>query len=201
MSMPELHALVLAAGRSQRFGSPKQQAQIEGVALLERVVMVAVQAFPAAHVTVVLGHDSGTLRRLVEPHGALICRNDDYDEGIGASIRAGMQSVPATAGGVLILLGDQVAVTAADLATLAAAWRSQPERRVAAEYGGTAGVPAIFPASDFPTLASLAGDRGAQRLLHAGESNLVTVPMPSAAIDIDTTADLEAFRAGRLLKT
>ncbi len=134
------------------------------------------------------------------PHGAHVCRNDDYDEGIGSSIRAGMRSLPATASGVLILLADQVAVTVADLAMLVAAWRSQPERRVAAAYGGTAGVPAIFPASDFPALARLAGDRGAQRLLHAGESSLVTMPMPSAAIDIDTTADLEAFRTAREFK-
>ncbi|MCE7896899.1 MAG: nucleotidyltransferase family protein, partial [Gammaproteobacteria bacterium PRO8] len=54
------------------------------------------------------------------------------------------------------------------------------------------GVPAIFPRHSWPALMRLQGDRGASGLL-AAAATLTTVPMPSAASDIDTRADLERW--------
>jgi molybdenum cofactor cytidylyltransferase len=88
------------------------------------------------------------------------------------------------------MLVDQAAVTAEDLKRLASAWRRQPDYIVAARYGMTTGVPAIFPRSVFPDLASLRGDVGARVLLQRNPDRVVRVPMASAAIDIDTPEDL-----------
>lgn len=53
-------------------------------------------------------------------------------------------------------------------------------------------MPAIFPRSQFPALMALRGDRGAQTLLRSPKSHVSAVPMPSAAMDIDTPEDLAA---------
>ncbi len=52
---------------------------------------------------------------------------------------------PRCAGALLLLLGDQVAVTADDLRRLYASWRRHPVLIAAALYAGAPGLPAIFP--------------------------------------------------------
>jgi len=121
--------------------------------------------------------------------------NQDWREGLGSSIRAGVARLPASCAGVLLLLADQAAVSADDLRRLAGAWRKQPQYLVAALYAGISGVPAIFPRSSFRELSELRGDTGARALLRRNSDRLVRVPMPSAAIDVDTPEDLLALQA------
>jgi len=61
---------------------------------------------------------------------------------------------------------------------------------VAADHGTALGVPVVFPADLLPEVASVRGDGGARSVLWGYSSRVVTVPMPSAALDIDTTHDL-----------
>ena len=102
---------------------------------------------------------------------------------------------PATCSAVMLLLADQAAVTADDLRRLAGSWRKQPQQIAAALYGGACGAPAIFPRSSFRALAELRGDTGARTLLLRNPDRVVRVPMPSAAIDVDTPEDLLALEA------
>ena len=95
----------------------------------------------------------------------------------------------------MLLLADQPLVSADDLRRLAGTWRKQPQYIAAALYSGTTGVPAIFPRSLFQALLQLRGDAGARALLRRNTDRVVRVPMPSAAIDIDTPEDLLAVAA------
>lgn len=192
---PALHAIVLAAGASTRFGSPKQLVRIDGRPLLHAIVSRAVEV--AGHsVTVVLGAHAGELTPLLRHTPASVLVNRDWEEGIGSSIRAGMSQVPGAVAGVLLMLADQPAVSADDLRRLAGAWRRQPDSILAAQYSGVAGVPAIFPRWAFRDLADLRGDRGAQALLHRYADRAARLRMPSAALDIDRPEDLLALETG-----
>ncbi len=189
MSDPGLHVIVLAAGAATRFGSPKQLAQVNGRPLLHLAVARAVE-IAGQSVTVVLGANAADLAPLLRHTGASMVINRDWSEGMGSSVRAGVAGIPAAADGALLMLADQPAVTADDLRRLVNTWRGQPNHIVAAQYAGTAGVPAIFPREDFAALSALRGDAGARALLRRGGDRLVRVPLPSAAIDIDTPEDL-----------
>jgi molybdenum cofactor cytidylyltransferase len=189
VSDPNLHVIVLAAGAATRFGSPKQLARLNGHPLLHLAVARAVQ-IAGQSVTVVLGANAAELAPLLRHTGASMVINRDWTEGLGSSVRAGVAGIPAAADGALLMLADQPAVTADDLRRLVHAWRVQPNHIVAAQYAGTAGVPAIFAREDFAALASLRGDAGARALLRRAGARLVRVPVPSAAIDIDTPEDL-----------
>jgi len=184
-----LHAIVLAAGASTRFGSAKQLARVAGRPLLHTAVARAADVAGSA-VTVVLGARAAELSPLLTHSQASVVINRDWREGMASSIRAGVARLPASCTAVLLMLVDQAAVTAEDLKRLASAWRRQPDYIVAARYGMTTGVPAIFPRSVFPGLASLRGDVGARVLLQRNPDRVVRVPMASAAIDIDTPEDL-----------
>jgi molybdenum cofactor cytidylyltransferase len=188
----QLHALVLAAGASTRFGSPKQLVRVNGRPLLHAAVSRAVEV--AGHsVTVVLGANAGVLSSLLRHTPASIAINREWSEGLSSSLRAGLAALPGAADAVLVCLADQAAVTAEDLRRLVGAWRRAPDCIVAALYCGDVGAPAIFPRWTFRDLGELRGDRGARALMQRHSERLVRVLMPSAAIDIDTPEDLLAL--------
>lgn len=186
---PALHALILAAGASRRFGSPKQLLRIDGRPMLHAALSRAVEVAGNA-VTVVLGAHAAELTPLLSHSPASIVINRDWETGMASSIRAGIARLPGTVDGVLILLVDQPAITADDLRRLVSAWRRQSEYIAAAQYGSTTGAPAIFPQWCFRELAELHGDRGAGALLQRHAERVVRVPMASAAQDVDTPEDL-----------
>lgn len=187
-----LHILVLAAGASRRLGQPKQLVKLAGRPALHGVVANAV-ALAGSAVTVVIGAHAQELTRLLAHTPASVVVNRQWEEGMAASIRRGLAALPSTCEAVLILLGDQVAVTADDLKRLASAWKEQEGVIAAATYDRHVGVPAIFPRICFSELAELRGDQGARKILERNNYRLVRVPMSNAAIDLDTPEDLAAL--------
>jgi len=187
-----LHVLVLAAGPSSRLGQPKQLVRLAGRPALHRVVTQAV-ALAGHAVTVVIGAHAREMTRLLTHSPASVIVNRQWEQGLASSIRHGISSLPPGCDAVLILLGDQVAVSAEDLKRLASAWKGQDSVIAASVYQRQIGVPAIFPRWCFPELTRLRGDRGAKEVLERNAHRLVHVPMPNAAVDLDTPEDLAAL--------
>ena len=193
-SPAEFHVLVLAAGASTRLGSPKQLARVRGRPALQIVVETAT-AVAAQSVTVVVGAHAADIMPMLSRKGVSTAVNRRWDEGLGASLRAGIAALPSSCAAVLVVLGDQVALTPDDLRRLAAAWKGQDSVIAAAVYQGRPGVPAIFPRWCFEELAQIKGDQGAKHVIQRHLSRLVQVPMPNAAIDLDTPEDLARLNA------
>jgi len=184
-----LYAIVLAAGASTRFGSPKQLVRIAGRPLLHAAVTRAAEVTGNALI-VVLGAGAGELAPLLKHSPGSVVVNRHWREGLASSIRAGVARLPATCAGVMLVLADQAAVTSDDLRRLAGTWRRRPQSIVAALYAGTTGAPAIFPRSTFTELAALRGDAGARSVLRRSADRVIRVPMPAAELDLDTPEDL-----------
>ena len=184
-----LHAIVLAAGASTRFGSAKQLVRIGERPLLSLVAGRAAEVVGHALI-VVLGARAAELAPLLKHSPASVVINREWSEGLASSIRAGIARLPASCDGVMLVLADQARVTVEDLRRLAGAWRRQPLCVAAARYGATVGVPAIFPRHLFGELRELRGDTGARALLKRHADRLTKVTMASAAFDLDTPDDL-----------
>jgi molybdenum cofactor cytidylyltransferase len=184
-----LHAIVLAAGASTRFGSAKQLVRIGDRPLLTLVAGRAAEVVGHALI-VVLGAGAAELSPLLKHSPGSVVVNRDWREGLASSIRAGVARLPSSCAGVMLVLADQACVTAEDLRRLAGVWRRQPLCIAAASYAATVGVPAIFPRHHFGELSELKGDNGARALLRRHVDRLVKVPMPGAAFDLDTPDDL-----------
>lgn len=191
---PSLHLLVLAAGAGTRFGSAKQLARINGQPMLRTVLGRAIEV-AGNSVSVVLGAHAAEIAPLLGRMPATVVVNQNWREGLASSIRAGIERLPGSCSAAMLVLADQPTVSAADLQRLVDAWRCAPQSIVAAQYGGIAGAPVIFPRSDFGALRELRGDRGAQLLLRRYEARVIKVPVPAAAVDIDTPEDLATIAA------
>lgn len=184
------HILILAAGASSRLGQPKQLVKLGGRPALHMTVSNAV-AVAAQAVTVVVGAHAAALTPMLKRTSASWVLNRTWEEGMGSSIRAGIAALPIGCEAVLILLGDQVAVSPDDLKRLVSAWNGESTVIAAAQYEQQTGVPAIFPAFCFSELAALRGDQGAKAVLHRYRDRVVRVAMPNAAVDLDTPDDLQ----------
>jgi molybdenum cofactor cytidylyltransferase len=185
---PSLYAVVLAAGASTRFGSPKQLVRFEGQLLLHRALAAAAEA--AAAVTIVLGAHAAEIAAILPPSRASVLVNRDWQEGIASSLRAAVRALPGACDAVLIMLADQPLVVASSLMQLSNTWRSRPRQIIASRYSDVIGVPAIFPRWCFNDLCGLRGDQGARVLISHYADHVQAIPLPEAAVDIDQPEDL-----------
>lgn len=187
--------LLLAAGRASRMrGGDKLLEEVAGHPLIATMARRAATVAPCRVTLPDIDHP----RAAALPPGTLIIPVPDADEGMAASIRAGARDLPDTTTGLMILPGDMPDLTAADLQTLANAWRSDPghiHRATASD--GTPGHPVIFPAYLFDNLRALTGDTGARALLKTHTTRHVALPDRHALTDLDTPEDWAAWRARR----
>ena len=188
-----LAGLLLAAGGATRFGSPKVLAHYRGEALVRRAVHLLGPRCPGG-VHVVVGAAADAVRAALLAERVTLVDNPDWPRGLSTSLVRGVASLPPSVDAVLILLGDQPAVTSEDLDALIAAWQVEPELIAAASFSGRLGAPVIMPRTFWPQLAALRGDQGARSLLewHAEHT---AVAMPHAALDVDTPDDLARLEA------
>jgi CTP:molybdopterin cytidylyltransferase MocA len=190
----KLAGIVLAAGGGTRFGAPKQLARLGGETLVHRAARLALGCCPAGVVVVTgAGADEveAELSQLARM-GVTPVRNPDWAGGMALSLASGLRALPGDAAAALVLLCDQAAVDAADLARLVEGWAAAPGRIAAAAFDGVRGVPAIFPRNTWALLQALRGDRGAAGVI-AAQPEVSAVAMPHAALDVDTRADLDAM--------
>jgi molybdenum cofactor cytidylyltransferase len=188
-----LAGIVLAAGAARRFGTAKQMAEWRQETLIGRAVRLA-QTVSDAGVIVVTGAHADAVGQRLTSSAVLTVFNPAWAEGLSTSLAAGAAALPPEAKACLILLCDQPAVDAADLYRLIESWDGAPEDAAAAAFDNTLGAPAIFPRHHWPGLMAQRGDRGARALL-AALPRVTAVPMPHAALDVDTPADLQRLSA------
>ena len=190
-------ALVLAAGSSNRLGTPKQLLPVDGRPLVRHVVEAA-NASSCDAVAVILGAHAQRIEGAIGGLDVVMLPNTRWIEGMAASIRVGVAWADAQDfDAVMIVVADQLRITRDHLDALVLAHR---ERNVisASKYCGVLGVPAVFPRSAFASLMALAGDRGARDVLRASSDDVAEVAWDDGAFDIDVPADLSRLTPRRL---
>jgi molybdenum cofactor cytidylyltransferase len=184
--MRSVGIIILAAGASTRFGTPKQLAIFQGQTLLQRAIDAALGSV-CRPIVVVLGANADLIAPQIT--AAVETRiNPDWNSGMGSSIRCGLSAIEHQADAAIITLCDQPFITSETLNRLA---HAADHRLVAAEYGNSIGVPALFGREYFPALRALKDSSGAKQLLTHNIEKVVRLQCPEAAVDIDTTEDYE----------
>ena len=190
--------LLLAAGASTRMGRPKQLLPYHGRTLLRHAAETAVAA-GCAPIVLVTGALHDKLLAEIVGLPILTVHNPDWETGMASSIRAGLAAVAAAAPrAVLVMLTDQPLVTPELLRQLIVQQHATQAPIVAAAYGETLGVPAIFDKSLLPELLKLQGAQGAGRLIAQLGAAVGQVAFPAGLLDVDTPAQYTALLQGSL---
>ncbi|MCS6153526.1 molybdenum hydroxylase accessory protein, YgfJ family [Shewanella baltica] len=222
-SSKRLLIVVLAAGESKRFEGVKLAQLIPSLSAtgiseqaiisthVERLQQLYCQdldlerqetpSLQHSSLLIILGAHQPILQPLLaelhsrQPFDILV--NPQWQTGLASSVSLAASYVKEQGfDAMLLTLADQVALSVEDYRQLILMWH-KTGKEVAAHYLDDLGVPAIFNASTLPLFTHLSGDRGAKSILkqQAQQGALVAITLPSAAIDIDTQADLASWLA------
>ena len=189
---PAFEAVVLAAGSGSRFGGGKLLAAWNAGVLLEGALAAALAA-PVRSVTVVVGADSEAVAAAARDFDArvLVVHAADHAEGMGASLRTGIASLPPDTAGAFVFLGDMPRAPHAVLQPMADALRAGA-LAAAPVFGGRRGNPVLLSSALFPQLLALTGDAGARGVLQGLGDRLALVESPDDGVlfDVDEPGDL-----------
>ncbi|KQC37052.1 GNAT family N-acetyltransferase [Frankia sp. ACN1ag] len=197
---PTVAGLLLAAGAGRRMGRAKALVELGGETLAARGVRLLADG-GCAPVVVVVGaaaDEVGAALAALAAAGPRLVRAEGWAEGIGGSLRAGLEALAGTgAHAAVVTLVDQPGLTAAavrrliDAAAPAAAYRRYAA--LTATYRGRPGHPVLLRRAVWADVAGLArGEVGARAWLRAHPDAVGRVACDGLGTpaDVDTPADL-----------
>jgi CTP:molybdopterin cytidylyltransferase MocA len=179
-------AVILAAGESRRFGSPKQLAMLGDRTLLEHVLELAWRIGLRPVVAVV---PIWLSRPASADAGVSWVRNAHPERGLSHSLRLGLGALPPHVTGTMILLGDQPLVEEAHLRAILAARGQRPI--IATLSQGLAMPPLLLERAAFALADSLSGDVGLRGLLREQGDRVTGIAPAQPASDVDVPDDLD----------
>lgn len=186
-------AVVLAAGRSSRMGTPKQLLPFGQSTVLGSVVDGLKQA-RLDRIIVVLGHESEKIRAAVRASGVEFATNPDHSLGMFSSVQAGVRALRPDTKAFLICLGDQPSIRGETI-------RALVEKFLAVGRGigipfaeNDQGHPLFVDGKYLNELQMMAPTLTLKHFLAAHGDDIAQLPIDDDAVlrDIDTRDDYEA---------
>jgi len=189
--MGEVVGVVLGAGKSSRFGEPKQLLPFEDTTLLGQAVRNA-NASDLDRVVVVLGRASEALRVSLDFGRAVVVENTAYGTGCASSLLAGLDAAGEDCDALALLLGDQPGVRAQFIDLALSEWLRERPWASVTSYRGELGHPFVFARDAFGELCGLHGDKAVWKLIEAYPERVSRIEVDAALPpDVDTPEDYE----------
>jgi molybdenum cofactor cytidylyltransferase len=188
-------AIVLAAGSSSRMGQSKQLLKIGTESLLRKTIRT-VQDSGIDQLVVVLGAHEHDHRQEIIDLAVHIAVNSEWQKGMGASLKCGVQFVSEqfpSCETILVTVCDQPLLTSSHLKKLSETFQSANRSIVTSFYSGSPGVPVLFHRSMFQKLLNMDDQHGAKKLIKDHIDLTSRIDFPEGSVDLDTPDDLKEF--------
>jgi len=189
-----ISAIVLAAGMSKRMGTPKQLLRLDGKTLLEHT-LANVRASGVSEIVLVLGFAAESIEKELSTEDVRIVRNQDYQQGMGTSLRIGLAALDPQATAALIVLADQPFVQPGTFNQLIACHEESKPQIVIPMFNGFRGNPVLLDRSVFAELQNLTGDIGCRAIFGNHTENIRKLEVNDIGIllDIDSQEEYKKF--------
>jgi molybdenum cofactor cytidylyltransferase len=176
-------------------GTVKQLLRMDDRPLLQHV-LDNVRASEVKDIILVLGSSAEAIRRGIDARDVRMVFNENYQQGMGTSLKAGLSAVDSETQAALIVLADQPFVRPATLDQLIAEHRRSRPQIVIPTYRGFRGNPVLLDRSVFLEVMALGGDIGCRAIFGDHPQGILKVPVDDVGIllDIDRQGDFEALR-------
>ena len=205
--MADCAAILLAAGRSRRFGEQnKLLANVAGRPLVLHVASAFAHAMPTARRILVVGPDGADICSACAAQVTETALNPAPERGLASSIAVGVRALldaETRVAGVIVSQTDMPGLTAGVIERLLDAFATAGRGRIVfpTDRTGRQRTPVVWPASFFERLAKLEGDSGGKSLIAEAASRGQTAAVElgsheaDAVVDIDTQSQLADWRA------
>jgi molybdenum cofactor cytidylyltransferase len=187
---PMISAILLAAGKSQRMGKPKQLMPFGQSTIVEQAIDNLLGS-AVDEVIVVVGYRAKEVTKTIAAKSVKIMFNPNYQQGMSTSIIAGLILVDPKSQAVMLALGDQPLVDSQTINRLIDEFYNHGKGIAIPTYQGRRGHPITFAIKYKQKLLELKGDVGGREIIkdHPGDILEVAVDSESVISDIDTRAD------------
>ncbi len=183
-------AIILAAGESQRMGTPKMLLPYRDTTIIEQTITNLLAA-DIDRVLVVLGANRDEIMKVTRGYDVFHCYNDRYSCGMLSSVICGLWSMPAGCRAALVMPGDQPMVSPDEINRVISAYLNGDKGLVMAAHRGKRGHPLIVDLKYAEEILSLPDKEGLKALAvrHPGDVLESETDDPSVLRDIDTQED------------
>jgi len=186
-------ALILAAGKSQRMGSPKPLLRLGDKSFLDLAIDNCMAA-GIKDVVVVLGAEADRIIGECSLERVQVVVNQQYELGQSSSVQAGVKMLAGTTKAFLLYPVDFAMTSQADIKALLYAWKKYPEAVIIApEYQGDRGHPVLLDSCLKAEILALSADQGVNQVTrrYYDRTRLVAVANSWISQDIDTIEHYE----------
>ena len=183
-------ALILAAGESKRMGKPKLLLPFGEKTIIETVIGNVVKS-KVDKVFVVLGSGWKKIEKKIRDYPVKIIVNPHYERGMLSSVQEGFQALPQDTQAVLVVLGDQPAVSSDIINKIIDAFKKTRKGIVVPVYKGNRGHPVLMDMKYRDEVEKLSPEVGLRGIVYNHPEDVleVEVATPSILKDIDNAGN------------
>ncbi len=184
--------VLLAAGESKRFNSPKQLALWHGISFVKTVADKLVHS-PLKPVFVLVGANADLVRKELENSQVGVLYTDLWAKGQSESVKKAIETLPEFCEAVVFVLVDQPQIDLKLIETLLIKYAITKAEIIAFEFNHQIRHPVLFSRKVFHQLLAISGEAGGRQIFSQFPPLTIDMSDPEQAIDFDTVEDLNAY--------
>ena len=185
----DIHAVLLAAGRSERMGrNNKLLLNVDGIPLVRKSAINILNS-NVKFMTVVTGFDENKIVNALSGLNVNFVKNINFREGLSSSLKAGLANITPTPSAVIICLADMPKIQPEHINQLIENFDPLKGWEICIPTNnGKRGNPVLIGSRFFPYIFETSGDFGAKQVMKQHSDKIVEVEIGTSDIhfDIDT---------------
>lgn len=193
-----IYGLILAAGESKRMGQPKLLLPYGESTVIESVLKAA-NGSRLNDTLVVCPPQGARILELVERFSFQVVINPRPEKGMLSSVVVGLNRIPQEAEAMVVILGDQPAISSSLIDLLIIGYRVKGSGIIVPVYKQKRGHPVLFDLKYREEISRLNPEIGLRALLRMYPDDVLEIPVnePAAVLDVDTPEDYLRLRPGQ----
>ena len=197
----DIHAVLLAAGRSERMGrNNKLLLNVDGIPLVRKSAINILNS-NVTSMTVVTGFDENKIVNALSGLNVNFVKNINFREGLSSSLKAGLANITPTPSAVIICLADMPKIQPEHINQLIENFDPLKGWEICIPTNnGKRGNPVLIGSRFFPYIFETSGDFGAKQVMKQHSDKIVEVEIGTSDIhfDIDTQDEYDNFTTSGL---
>ncbi|MBQ8860606.1 MAG: nucleotidyltransferase family protein [Ruminococcus sp.] len=185
----KIGCVILASGKSERYGNNKLDIKIDGVSLIDRAIS-CIPKNSFSKVAVVSRFEN--VKEKTENRGFHYIENNHPEYGISHTIKLGL-NYTSDCDATLFMVSDQPLLKQESVVKMLEFFSKNSDFIVSMGYNGKKGNPCIFPKAFYDELFALENDNGGSAVIkyHEDKLKIFNIECKKELKDIDTKEDLE----------